>query len=229
MNVPSVPRVLVVEDEPDLLDAVVTFLNLEGMVADGVGTLAAADSWVRTHNFDILVLDLGLPDGDGLQWLSRQSDWLDKGVVITTARGQEHQRIEGVRSGADIYLVKPVALEEISSLLQNLWRRLRGQADNRWLLQPLGWLLQPPFGHSVRLTHSELLVLQRLAIQPGSVVARQELVVALGQDPETYDYRRMEVLIRRLRNKVRESAGVDLPLETVHRLGYAFVAPLRVQ
>ncbi len=229
MNVSSQPRVLVVEDEPDLLDAVVTFLNLEGMVADGVGSLAAVDSWVRTHDFDILILDLGLPDGDGLQWLSRQSGWLDKGVVITTARGQEHQRIEGVRTGADIYLVKPVALEELSSLLQNLWRRLRGQADNRWLLQPLGWLLQPPFGVSVRLTHSELLVLQRLATQPGSVVARQELVLALGHDPQTYDYRRMEVLIRRLRNKVRESAGVDLPLETVHRLGYAFVAPFRVQ
>jgi DNA-binding response OmpR family regulator len=228
MNLSVAPRVLVVEDEPDLLDAIVTFLNLEGLVADGVGSLAAADSWMRTHSFDMLVLDLGLPDGDGLQWLSRHSSWRDKGVVITTARGQEPERIEGVRTGADVYLVKPVALEELSSLLSNLWRRLRGQAENRWLLRPLAWMLQPPVGQSVQLTHSELMVLQRLAAQPGQAVSRQDLVLALGQDPQAYDFRRMEVLVRRLRNKVRESAGVDLPLETVHRLGYAFVASLHI-
>jgi DNA-binding response OmpR family regulator len=72
------------------------------------------------------------------------------------------------------------------------------------------------------------MVLQRLAAQPGQAVSRQNLVLALGQDPQAYDYRRMEVLVRRLRNKVRDSAGVDLPLETVHRLGYAFVATLHI-
>lgn len=228
MNLAAAPRVLVVEDEPDLLDATVTFLNLEGLVTDGVGSLAAADSWLRTHNVDMLVLDLGLPDGDGLQWLQHHSSWRDKGVVITTARGHEHERIEGVRSGADVYLVKPVALEELSSLLLNLWRRLQGQIQQRWRLQPLGWLLQPPSGNPVRLTHSELLVLQCLASQPGQAVSRQSLVEALGQDPEVYDYRRMEVLMRRLRNKVREASGMELPLETVHRLGYALIAPIRV-
>lgn len=228
MNVSPAPRVLVVEDEPDLLDAIVTFLNLEGLVADGVGSLAAADSWLLTHGVDMLVLDLGLPDGDGLQWLSAHETWHDKGVVITTARGQERERIEGVRSGADVYLVKPVALEELSSLLHNLWRRLRGQSANRWLLQPLGWFLQPPVGTAVRLTHSELMILQRMAAQAGQAVPRQELVKALGLDPESYDYRRMEVLVRRLRNKVREVAGLELPLETVHRLGYALVAPMQI-
>lgn len=228
MNFAVAPRVLVVEDEHDLLDATVTFLNLEGLVTDGVGSLAAADSWLRTHNVDMLVLDLGLQDGDGLHWLQHHASLRDKGVVITTARGHEHARIQGVRSGADVYLVKPVALEELSSLLHNLWRRLRGQLDQRWLLQPLGWLLQPPAGHPVRLTHSELLVLQRLAIQPGQAVSRQSLVEALGQDPEVYDYRRMEVLMRRLRNKVREASGMELPLETVHRLGYALITPIRV-
>ena len=225
---PVAPRVLVIEDEPDLLDATVTFLNLEGLVADGVGSLSAANSWVRTHSFDMLVLDLGLPDGDGLQWLAKHPAWRDKGVVITTARGQEHERVEGARKGADIYLVKPVALEELSSLLHNLWRRLRGQVENRWLLHPLGWQLQSPMGQAVRLTHSELMVLQRLALQPGLAVPRQELVLALGQNPMVYDYRRMEVLIRRLRNKVRERVGVELPLETVHRLGYVLLAPMQV-
>lgn len=229
MTMNTAARVLVIEDEPDLLNATISFLNLEGLVADGVGSLAAADSWVRTHSFDMLVLDLGLPDGDGLQWLTQHPALHEKGVVITTARGQEHERVEGARKGADIYLVKPVALEELSSLLHNLWRRLRGLTESRWLLQPLVWTLLPPVGTAVRLTHSELMVLQRLAQQPGQVVSRQDLVLALGLDPRTYDYRRMEILIRRLRNKVQATAGLNLPLETVHRLGYVFAGLLQVQ
>lgn len=228
MNPSAAPRVLVVEDEPDLLDATVTFLNLEGFVTDGVSSLAAADSWLRTHGVDLLVLDLGLPDGDGLHWLQDYPFWHDKGVVITSARGHEHERIDGVRSGADIYLVKPVALEELALLLHKLWRRLGSQATQIWQLQPLAWLLQPPVGPPVRLTHSELLVMQCLAHQPGRAVSREALVEALGKNSQAYDYRRMEVLIRRLRNKVREVSGMELPLETVHRLGYALVASVQV-
>jgi DNA-binding response OmpR family regulator len=121
-----------------------------------------------------------------------------------------------------------VALEEMSSLLLNLWYRLRGQVDNSWLIQPLEWKLQSPMGSMVRLTHSELLVLQRMALQPGVAVTREDLVLALGHNPKIYDYRRMEILVRRLRNKVREMVGVDLPLETVHRLGYVLLTPMKV-
>lgn len=228
MNSDVAPRVLVIEDEPDLLNATVTYLNLEGLVTDGVGSLAAADSWLRTHNADLLVLDLNLPDGDGLQWLNGLANWRDKGVIITTARGLEHERIEGVRNGVDVYLVKPVALEELSYLLLNLWNRLRGKFEQHWILQFQGWLLQPPVGKPIRLTHSELMVLKRLASQCGQPVTREALVEALGQNPVVYDYRRMEVLIRRLRNKVRESCGIDLPLVTVQRIGYALTVTLQL-
>ena len=70
-------RVLVIEDEPQLLEATVTYLNMEGFVADGVAGLNAATQWMRTHLFDILILDLGLGDGDGLDWLQRSSASLD--------------------------------------------------------------------------------------------------------------------------------------------------------
>lgn len=72
-DLPTPCRILVIEDEVDLLDATVTYLNMEGMVADGVRSLTAASQWIRTHAFDIVVLDLGLPDGDGLQWLQQQA------------------------------------------------------------------------------------------------------------------------------------------------------------
>lgn len=66
---PSNGRVLVIEDEADLQEALVTYLNIEGFTADGVSSLSAASQWIRTHQFDVLILDLGLSDGDGLQWL----------------------------------------------------------------------------------------------------------------------------------------------------------------
>ena len=124
----SATRVLVVEDERDLLDAMVTFLNLDGLSAHGVGNLRAAEQWLQNNPHDILVLDLGLPDGDGLAWLNAHPELVHKGVIITTARGESDARIVGVRAGADAYLVKPVQLEELSGLVSNLMRRRRSTA-----------------------------------------------------------------------------------------------------
>jgi DNA-binding response OmpR family regulator len=228
ISAPSAPgRILVIEDEADLLDATVTFLNMDGLAADGVSSLSAASHWIRNYPFDAVVLDLGLPDGDGLQWLQRQS-FEGKGVVITTARGDNLQRLEGARAGADIYLVKPIQLEELATLLHNLMRRLRNQQAPLWHLSRTQWTLHTPNGQSIKLTHSESMVLQKMAEQPGAAVSRQELARSLGHDPAHYDYRRIEILVRRLRNKAKETLGKDLPLETVHKLGYAFTAPIEL-
>ena len=156
-------RILVVEDEPDLLDALVDYLNMEGMNAHGVSCLSDAQTWMASNDFDILLLDLGLPDGDGLNWLKRRQDLRDKGVIITTARSDALSRVTGVRAGADVYLVKPVLPEEIVSLVQNLMRRLHGQAPTTWLLDETSWRLLAPDSRPLKLTHSEHVLLQRLA------------------------------------------------------------------
>ncbi|MEI7784551.1 MAG: response regulator transcription factor [Betaproteobacteria bacterium] len=226
---PSQGRVLVIEDEPQLLEATVTFLNMEGFVADGVAGLHAATQWMRTHPFDLLILDLGLGDGDGLTWLAQNSALQDKGVIITTARGESAQRIEGVKAGADVYLVKPVQLEELASLVTNLLRRMRGSASPNWTLNRTDWTLRSSSGLAVRLTHSESVLLQRLADKPGAVVSRQDLATSLGHDPQAYDFRRMEILVRRLRQKVKTSLGIELPLETVRKIGYAFTTSIQVR
>lgn len=219
-------RVLIVEDETELLDAMVTYLNMEGFIADGVASLTAAMQWMRTHAFDVLVLDLGLPDGDGLDWLDAHPQLRDKGVIITTARGNDTHRISGVRAGADVYLVKPVLLEELTLLISNLARRLPPQPVRHWQLSAVNWMMLSPDGERIRLTHSEYVILGELALTPGIPVPRQALVRALGHDPQTYDPRRLEILVRRLRAKALAAVGHPLPLETVHRSGYAFTAPI---
>jgi DNA-binding response OmpR family regulator len=221
-------RVLVIEDEAALLEALVTYLNMEGFSADGVASLNAASQWMRTHQFDILVLDLGLPDGDGLKWLGENAQLREKGVIITTARGEGQQRVEGIRAGADIYLVKPIELEELASLVNNLMRRLQTKASPQWSLSRTNWTLQSPSGVAIKLTHSESMLLRKMAEHPGQAVSRQDLALSLDHDPEAYDFRRMEILVRRLRNKTKETLGSELPLETVHKVGYAFAAPIVV-
>jgi DNA-binding response OmpR family regulator len=219
-------RVLIIEDEPDLLNAMVSFLNLDGWTAYGVGSLRAADLWLLTHSHDILVLDLGLPDGDGLAWLKTHAALIHKGVIITTARGESAARIDGVRAGASAYLVKPVQLEELSALIGNLLRRIQPTPVQQWLLSPLRWTLVSPAGISMKLTNMELAVMKRVATCPGLVVTRQALIVALGHNPDTFDQRRLEILIRRLRTKAQICFGVGLPLETAHGAGYAFTGAI---
>jgi len=224
------PRILVIEDETHLRDAMVRYLNMDGFTTDGVSSLAAAEAWMTTHEFDLLVLDLGLPDGDGLEWLAARPALLDKGVLVASARGDDQERLAGVRAGADAYLVKPVQLEELATLAANLARRLRRATSepSAWVLHPVRWTLESPHGVAVRLTPSETKLLGVLGAEPGATVPRNTLVVALGEDPLVYDPRRMEILVRRLRNKVRDATDEALPLETVHAVGYAFAAPVRV-
>ena len=221
-------HILVIEDEVDLMDAMVTYLNMEGFAADGVSSLNMATQWMRTHQFDVAVVDLGLPDGDGMAWFKENPLLQKKGVIITTARGDSSQRIEGIKAGADVYLVKPIQLEELASLVHNLMRRIRAQAPPSWVLHRMNWMLHHPSGMPLKLTHSEFMFMQVMAEQSGQAVARQALVSRLGHDPQTYDFRRLEILVRRLRNKAKELLGSDLPLETVHKIGYAFTAPIRL-
>jgi DNA-binding response OmpR family regulator len=229
MNAPHLERpirVLIVEDEADLLEAMVTYLTMDGMQVEGVGSLQAADAWLFANPHDILLLDLGLPDGDGLAWLGPRPWLRDKGVIITTARGDGNQRISGVRSGADQYLVKPVELEELSYAVQNLHRRMHRARSTQWSLNLTNWLLLSPEGRPIKLTHGESILLKCLAESPGLPVSRDALVVQLGYSPLHYDPRRMEIMVRRLRNKTQEILGYHLPFETVHGKGYAFTAAI---
>jgi DNA-binding response OmpR family regulator len=221
--------VLVVEDEADLSEAMVSYLNLEGFSADSVGSTAAADAWLKTHEVDIVVLDVGLPDQDGVSWLMQSETIKGKGVVMATARHELPDRLRGLKAGADAYLVKPVDLEELHAIVSNVASRIK-QNDTMpplaWKLNPVSWSLSVPDGSTVKLTRSETMLLNTLVNQPGQTVGKNVLICALGHHPDTYDPRRMEIMVRRLRNKVRAQTSMPLPLETDHGQGYAFASSI---
>jgi DNA-binding response OmpR family regulator len=238
---PQPPRVLVLEDEPHLREAIVSYLNTEPVRAHGVGSLAQAASWCARHDFDILVLDLGLPDGDGLQWLATRGSLAQKGIIILSARGLPTHRLEGLKAGADVYLVKPVPLEEIVLHVHKLSSRLaadpflhaRSSSNRRrtkpqasgWQLHSVTWLLVAPNGKGLTLKLAEKLLLQLLLASAGEVVGKSLVIESLGGKADSYDYRRIETLVRRLRMRCRETLDTELPILTVYGRGLAFTEP----
>jgi DNA-binding response OmpR family regulator len=223
------PRVLVVEDEADLRDALVSYLLLDGMTAIPAENLKQAQDCLEKQQFDVILLDLGLPDGDGLDWLRQRKDLEETGIIITSARMAKAQRLSGIRCGADAYFVKPADLEELSLQVMNLSRRVRRQQPNCWMLNEMQWSLITPNGLCVKLTQSEIKFLNPLMRQPGAPVEREALVASLGHKPDYYDARRMEVMVRRLRKKIEQLGDDTLPVDTVYGRGFVFTAKAIVQ
>lgn len=226
-------RVLIVEDEADLRDAMTDYLRLEGCAATGACTIAECLPWLEAPEGGVIVLDLGLPNGDGLIGLKPHLDGRRHGLVLATARGRIEDRLRGYEEGGDAYLVKPVDLRELTCVVRGVASRLKagdtaGGPLRYWTLHEVGWRLISPQGVACRLTNYETRLLNLLATSPGQVVARERLILALGQEPTAYDPRNLEILVRRLRRKSVQDLGEELPLATAHGVGYAFLADIRV-
>lgn len=230
------PRVLVVEDETGLREAIVSYLSLDACVTAGVGTLAQAQAWCAQNAFDVLVLDLGLPDGDGLAWLEASGLLGSRGVLILSARGSPPQRLAGLRAGADAYLVKPIPLEELALQIQRLYARIGTAATPQpdptplpaWELNSRTWVLVAPNGRGLLLKHAERQLLQVLMGPAGEVLSKERIIESQGADPESFDYRRIETLIRRLRIRCRDTLETELPIQTIYGRGLAFTEPANV-
>jgi len=222
----SKPRVIVVEDEPDLNATMVSFLNLSGFVADGVRSAAEFSAWQRTHDCELVVLDLGLPDCQGLSIAESLQARGRYGIVIVTARTQLDDRLRGYATGADHYMVKPIDMRELVAVLTAVHARLPPR-QGEWTLDPRGWQLSAPNGHPVRLTQSELAILKALAERPGQALSRTAMAEVLGFQGAIYDPRRLEIMVRRLRKKIADATGVEAPIETAHGIGYAFAADVK--
>ena len=220
-------KILLVEDETDFRDALRDLLNLEGFSADGVGSIASYMAWRMTHSCDVLIIDRLLPDGDGLDIVRRHRVAHVGPVIFLTAKGQLQDRIAAHELDADYYLVKPVSTDELLAILYSLERRTHDPRPKSWLLDVVGWRLYSPNGKPITLSRRDVSFLHCFVERAGITVARSDVIKALDEDPAHYDLRRLEVFVRRLRNRVREASGEDIPLTTVYGKGYAFNKYLR--
>jgi len=215
---------LVIEDEPALQEAIVTSLGMEGFQAVGMSSAEAANEWLQHHTPVAIVLDLNLPGIDGLAWLKQFQGLDGTGVIVATAKGDQKTRLACLDAGADAVLTKPFDPDELNLIISNLFKRLK--PNMQWLLDDLTWALKAPGSEPVYLTASEMAIISRFADAPGKPVSRENLVTALGADWDTYDPRRLEVMMRRLRVKLEEVLGYPPPIHTVRGVGYAFNASI---
>ena len=217
-------RVLVVEDEPRIASQLTGALSDGGYAVDHAADGERADFLAHTERYDAVVLDLGLPKVDGLTLVRR---WREGGlampVLVLTARGSWHEKVQGIDSGADDYVAKPFRVEEVLARLRALIRRATGQVTPE--LRCGAVALDPRAarvtldGAPVRLTSHEFRVLSYLMHHRGRVVSQSELTEHIYAQSADRDSNTVEVFIARLRRKL----GARL-IETVRGLGYRMEA-----
>jgi two-component system, OmpR family, response regulator len=213
-------RVLVVEDESLLSQQLARALSEAGYAVDCAGDGEKADFLARTEDYDAMVLDLGLPKVDGLTVLR---GWRNSGlrvpVLVLTARGSWHEKVQGMDEGADDYVSKPFRMEEVLARLRALIRRSSGQAQPAICCGAV--TLDPRLarvtrdGVAVKLTSHEFRVLSYLMHHRTRVVSQTELTEHIYAQDFDRDSNTVEVFIARLRRKLGASV-----IETVRGLGY---------
>jgi DNA-binding response OmpR family regulator len=217
-------RILIVEDDAAVAQGLAALLRAEGYACDVCATLGCAEAALAVESFDAVLLDLGLPDGDGLVGLQRwRADGRTTPVLVLTARDALPQRVVGLDAGADDYLVKPFAPEELLARLRVALRRGAGQAQPLWRIGPL--VLDPAartvslHGRPVPLRAKEYALLWTLVRAHGNVVTRERLQQALYGFDDLVGSNALEVHIHHLRRKL----GSEW-IETVRGVGYRLSA-----
>ena len=215
-------RVLVVEDDPLLADGLTATLRREGYVADHVGTAEEAESALKVSDVDLIILDIGLPGMDGFSWLRRlRSRGGEQAVLVLTARDALADRVHGLKLGADDYLSKPFAPEELSARVSALARR--GRAIRSRVIEhgPLTIDLARKraiiSGKPIDLPQREHAILEYLFSNIDAIVGKDKIAGAVASWDEHISSNAIEVHISRLRAKL-EPAGIRI--RTVRGLGY---------
>lgn len=234
--------IVVVEDESFLRESLVEFLTIRGYQAEGAASRAAAEKRLDAGRVDVLLLDVNLPDGNGFALARRVRErfGMAVGIIVLTCRGTTVDRVMGLDSGADAYLVKEADLLEIDATVRSVLRRLPASPDHGgetpgrgascgatpqagggvWVLPPHGMVLRTPGGAMVPLTASEHAFLLALLRRPGEPMPREEIAMVMERLPN-WTLRNLDSLVRRLRQKIRDATGESPPLRMVYGIGYS--------
>ncbi|MFN7179800.1 response regulator transcription factor [Hyphomonas sp.] len=218
-------RILLVEDHTSLGGTIVEYLRRGGHTVDWAQTLADARLLLADTRFDLLLLDLGMPDGDGLGLLGQKPDGLP--ALVLTARGELNDRVEGLDRGAEDYLVKPFDLEELGARCRVLLRRAGNVSATRVTagkvcFDPATQSLDCE-GQEFPLSRRERQLLVALILRAGKVCTRAYLENQLYDQSEPVTPNALETTVSRLRHQL-EAQDCGLNLRTIRGVGYLLEA-----
>lgn len=225
-------RVLLVEDDDDLSDSLQSGLADAGFSVRIVANAEALPDEMAHHPPDIVVMDINLPGASGFEAAAQVRDTPRTGLIMLTGRAMRDDRLQGLSTGADHYLVKPAEPVELEMVIRNLYRRLHeapaardaGVADpDAWILDSRRWTLTGPPGRSITLSAAERHLLEELMRKPGQPASRHELVSSRPQSGTESSVRSLDILVFRLRRRVERACGLPLPVHSARGVGYVFI------
>ena len=225
------PRILVVEDEPALADAVTYALRGDGHEVEAVGDGERALDEARGRPYDLLVLDLMLPGVSGVEVCRRLRHESPVPILMLTARDAEVDRVIGLEAGADDYVTKPFAMTELLARVRAILRRRELDRHEAHPIRKVGGLSldleryeAAVDGAPVQLTRSELKLLALLSTDPGRVFSRREIMQHLWESEYIGDARAADLHVSNIRRKIERDPDEPERLLTVRGAGYKLVA-----
>jgi len=220
-------RVLVVEDNAALANGIAQSLEALGFAVDMIGDGQEADSILKTQHYDLIVLDMNLPNCDGAEILRNLRGYnMATQVMILTARDQVEDRVKGLDLGADDYMTKPFELEELEARVRALARRVSGHRSPQVQLGMLNFdtvaRVASVRGEVLTLPKRELSLLEIFLTHKGKVISKEKIADSLANFDDEITLNAVEIYVSRLRKKLKEA---ELTIKTVRGLGYLLEVP----
>ena len=224
------PRILLIEDDELTSSLLSTVLSDQGYAVTPAFSGKAAMIEVAKNNFDLILLDLNLPDEDGLYLMRKIRARSDTPIFILTSRKSLHDRITGLDEGADDFITKPFDTTELLLRIRNTLRRVAPSSNklrqffqfDQWTLNASSRLLINPKGEEVPLTGGEFNILTALLSAQGRLLSREQLLNAIARHDEPPSERMADVFVSRLRRKIEKNPRKPDYIITKSGYGYQF-------
>lgn len=228
--------IAILDDSREIRELVASTLELEGFETKTFGTGADFERSLRTLEPDVCIIDLGLPDREGLTLVNSVSRTSNAAVLIISGRSNTQDKIAGLELGADDYITKPFEVSEVVARVKALLRRSKQTAGANFekVFSFSGWtadldqhLLVSPQKETVRLSYGEVQVLRIFLNSPNRLVTRDRILEMLDDDQTDNFDRAIDVRVSRLRSKLQDDPTNPKIIKTIYGAGYIFIADLK--
>ena len=226
-------KILIIDDDTELCELLQEYLTAEELASEAVNDGVSGLNKIKNENYDLAILDIMLPEKNGLDVLKEVRTFSKIPVIMLTAKGDEVDRVVGLELGADDYIPKPFSPRELVARIRAVFRRLDMMANkskDNYKVELNGVILDSSTktvskdGQNLSLTEVEFSLLEQLIRSAGNVVERQDLALKVLGRKLTYDDRSLDVHMSNLRKKLGNNQGNDL-IKTIRGLGYLYVKP----
>lgn len=220
-------KILLVEDDDSLATGIKYALEKEEWEVETASNKKSFDQIIKTNNYDLFLLDIMLPDGNGFDICKEIRKENDSPIIFLTARDEEVNIIKGLDMGADDYITKPFSIGELISRIKAIYRRVSNGkekildfGDLKIYLEKIEVKIK---GKLIKLTPTEFKILKYLSLNKNRVISKEQIIQNLyNESDEMYDENTISVYIRRIREKIEENPSKPNYIKTIRGIGYKF-------